>query len=235
MIPIADDDSDLRCRPITVPLLLIACAAAWIAQLLFGEAVTMTWSAVPYELTHGMDFEHPVRVATPDGVVAIPHRPVPEAWMLWLTPLTAMFLHGSWLHFLGNMLYLHVFGDQIEDSLGRFRFLLFYLLCGLIACAAHVATAHDSPLPMLGASGAISGVLGAYMRLHPWKPVLVLVGILPLPLPAVFVLGLWFVLQWLGWRDGLEPVAYMAHIGGFVAGFVLIRRWGPRRRTAWSP
>jgi membrane associated rhomboid family serine protease len=141
-----------------------------------------------------------------------------------LTVLTAMFLHGGWMHLVGNMLFLWVFGDNVEDSMGHGRFIVFYLLCGIAASGAHVLSMPDSTLSLLGASGAIAGVLGAYLVLHPRVKVLVLVfHRFPLMLPAYLLLGLWLMFQlsnaWL--RDD-APVAWSAHIGGFIAGAILI-------------
>lgn len=142
-----------------------------------------------------------------------------------LTLLTSLFLHGDVLHLGGNMLYLWVFGDNVEDSMGHARFVLFYLLCGLAASAAHVAANPESAVPTIGASGAISGVLGAYLVLHPRTRVLVLWAYLTFRLPAFVVLGMWIALQLLlglGDSAGEAGVAWWAHIGGFAAGAVLI-------------
>ena len=151
----------------------------------------------------------------------------------WLTPLTSMFLHGSWGHILGNALFFYVFGNNIEDSMGPGRFLIFYLLCGLLAAAVHVATASTSPVPTVGASGAISGILGAYLVLYPKARVNILfffiIFIRVIPVPAWMAL-LW----WFGWQvvsallSPLRPeitggVAVWAHIGGFVAGIALVK------------
>lgn len=165
-----------------------------------------------------------------------------------LTPLTSMFLHGSWAHLLGNCLFLWVFGNNIEDSMGRVRFLVFYVLCGLVAAAAHIMFSPTSPIPTVGASGAISGTLGAYLLLYPRVRVKVLIPIIIIP--WIVHVRAWVVLLiWLGWQvlSGLESlgqlrsevsggVAVWAHIGGFVAGMLLIRLFVNRdfvdRRTA---
>jgi membrane associated rhomboid family serine protease len=226
MIPIGDDNSDLRHRRVIMPLLVLACLGVWFWQLGDFEPRTHAWAAVPWELSHGQNLGHEIIVV--DGrQIPLVHPPLPQPWMLWLTPFSAMFLHGSWLHLCFNLLFLWIFGDQIEDRLGRLRFLAFYLSCGLIACLAHVLRDPGSHLPMIGASGAIAGVLGAYLRCSPWNRVTVLIGIFPLPLPAVIVLIGWFVLQWLGLRDPGTNVAYMAHIGGFLAGLLLYGRFKP--------
>jgi membrane associated rhomboid family serine protease len=146
----------------------------------------------------------------------------------YLTLITSQFLHGDWLHLIFNMLFLWVFGNNIEDRLGRIRFLPFYLLCGALAAIAQAAADADSPVPLIGASGAISGVLGAYLVLYPrvgvWTIVLPLF-FLPFRLPAWLWLGIYFLLQlvYLGDSAGGGNVAYLAHIGGFVAGAALIK------------
>ncbi len=144
-----------------------------------------------------------------------------------MTLLTAMFLHAGWMHLIGNMLYLWIFGDNIEDAMGHARFIVFYLLCGLAASAAHVVANPNSAVPTIGASGAIAGVLGAYLLLHPKTRVLVLLFFrIPLRLPAYVVLGGWIALQLfsaLGEKSGDGGgVAWWAHIGGFAAGLVLV-------------
>jgi membrane associated rhomboid family serine protease len=168
--------------------------------------------------------------------------------------LTHMFLHGSWMHLLGNMWFLWLFGNNVEDSMGRLRFLAFYLLCGLAAAAAQIVTNPSSPIPMVGASGAISGVMGAYLVLYPRVRVYTLVPlgffITSMALPAWVMLGYWFLIQFVsglvsvGGEGG--GVAFWAHVGGFVAGLVLVKlfarsdyvaehqahHWRPRRVTS---
>ncbi len=152
------------------------------------------------------------------------------------TVLTSMFLHGGWMHLIGNMLYLWIFGNNVEDSMGHVRFIVFYVLCGVAAALAQGWFYPESTIPMIGASGAISGVLGAYLLLHPRARVLVLIPlgfIMQLVrLPALFVLGLWFAMQLLSelFADPNSPgVAFRAHIGGFVAGMALIPFFKYRR------
>ena len=161
---------------------------------------------------------------------------VPDA----ITMFVSMFLHGGLLHIGSNMLYLWVFGDNVEDRLGHVRYLVFYLLCGVIATLAHAFAAPSSSVPAIGASGAIAGVLGAYLILFPHARVTTLIPIFVFvtvrEIPAIFLLGLWFVLQFfsgvgsLGMADDAGGVAYFAHIGGFVAGMVLIVLFARRRR-----
>jgi membrane associated rhomboid family serine protease len=170
--------------------------------------------------------------------------------------LTHMFLHGSWMHLLGNMWFLWLFGNNVEDSMGRVRFIVFYLLCGLAAATAQITTSPDSAIPMVGASGAISGVMGGYLLLYPTVRVytLVVLGffITSMALPAWLMLGYWFLIQFVsGWFSfGAEGggVAFVAHIGGFVAGVALVKlfarsdyvaehkahHWRPRRvMSSW--
>lgn len=139
--------------------------------------------------------------------------------------ITHMFMHGGWLHIIGNMWYLWIFGDNIENALGRVRFLIFYLICGLGAAAAQIATDFNTVVPMVGASGAVSGVLGAYILLHPRSRIKVLLFFfMIIEVPAVIVLGFYFALQVFNGLYGTDTqVAYWAHIGGFVAGLVLVK------------
>jgi membrane associated rhomboid family serine protease len=138
-----------------------------------------------------------------------------------------MFMHGGWLHIGGNMLYLWIFGDNVEDRFGHLRYLLFYLICGVAATFAQLAFSLGSDIPNLGASGAIAGVLGAYVLLFPRRRVTVLLGYIVVPMPALAVIGFWIVLQFFNGIGSIAAsadtggVAYMAHIGGFIAGLVL--------------
>src|ERR1044071_5159208 len=149
-----------------------------------------------------------------------------------------MFMHGGWLHLGGNMLYLWIFGDNVEDRFGHAKFALFYLFCGIAATGAQVAVSAQSNIPNLGASGAIAGVLGAYLVLFPRGQVKVLMGRGVVPMPALVVIGLWIVLQFVNGVGAITQsaetggVAYMAHIGGFVAGLVLTFLLGGRRTAA---
>lgn len=147
------------------------------------------------------------------------------------TLFTSMFLHGGFLHLIGNMWYFWIFGDNIEDICGRRRFLLFYLASGLVAGLVYAFSAPSSTVPTIGASGAISGVLGAYVVLYPRARVYTLVGYFLVMVPAIFILGFWFVLQVLYLAIGeVTGVAYLAHIGGFIAGTLLIWPLKKRRR-----
>lgn len=144
----------------------------------------------------------------------------------WLTPITSMFLHGGFMHLAGNMLYLWIFADNVEDSIGRGKFIVFYVLCGIAAALAQALVDIHSPVPMIGASGAIAGVLGAYLLLHPRSNIRCFIGIFiffrTVNVPAFLVLGGWLGLQFLNLGQVDSQVAYVAHIGGFVAGMALI-------------
>ncbi|GGS44949.1 rhomboid family intramembrane serine protease [Streptomyces griseoviridis] len=213
-----------------------------LAQQCGLQAYLDHWAAVPQELIH---HQLPRLVPTgdtgvgprgPGCVIAPPdYDKSPE-----LSVLTAMFLHGGWLHLLGNMLFLWIFGNNVEDRMGRLRFLLFYLVCGYASAYGFALTNADSAAPLIGASGAIAGVLGAYLVLYPRARVWVLVPFLiflPLRLPAWIVLGLWFVLQaFYSAGQGVTDtgtVAYVAHVAGFVAGMLLA--WPLRRGTPPPP
>jgi membrane associated rhomboid family serine protease len=190
-----------------------------------GAEFTYGWSAVPYEITNNVDLTQP-EVVTVDGQdVPIPQEPGPSP--IWLTLLTSMFMHGSLLHLGGNMLFLWIFGDNVEHRVGHGLFIVFYVVAGIIASAAQILVDTDSVIPTLGASGAISGVLGAYLVMFPTNRVLVLLIRFPIWVPAIVVIGLWAVLQFVNGFGAIAVteettggVAYMAHIGGFVAGLV---------------
>jgi membrane associated rhomboid family serine protease len=157
--------------------------------------------------------------------------------LIWPTIFTSMFIHGGWMHFLGNMLYLWIFGDNVEDRLGHFRFLIFYLLCGVVAALAHIYMNPTSMLPTLGASGAIAGVMGAYFVLYPHSRVLTLIPLFlfyarVVEVPAIVFLGIWFVIQFLSGAasagSSAGGVAVWAHVAGFLAGMVWMLIFRPR-------
>lgn len=214
MIPL-HDDNPTEGRPVVTVALIVACVLAWLWQVSLGdkeERVVLALGFIPAVL---------FGEARLDGTLAL----VPPGATLF----TSMFLHGGLLHLGGNMLYLWIFGNNVEDSMGHGRFLLFYLVCGLVAAMAQAAVNPASTIPMIGASGAISGVLGAYLLLYPRARVLVGIPIVlylyTVRLPAAVVLGLWFVFQLLssaGASGEGGGVAFMAHAGGFVAGLVLV-------------
>lgn len=238
MIPISDDNPTLRTPVMTIAVLGVIGAAWVLAQGAGLDAFQLSASVcdlgmVPGEITH----RAPINLAVPMGqhggqewVCAVDDNAINT-----FTPLTSMFLHGSWAHLLGNALFLWVFGNNVEDSMGRARFLVFYLACGLLAAGAHIISSPTSPVPTVGASGAISGMLGAYLVLYPRVLVKVLIPIIIIPwivrVRAWVVLIMWFAWQVLGGLEQLSQlrgdisggVAVWAHVGGFVAGFVLIR------------
>jgi rhomboid family protein len=239
MIPIGDDNSDLRIRPVVNWLLLLANVFVFVfLQGLGGnERFTMAFATVPAEILTGHDVHETISVRDEYGrrvgEMEIPETPIP----VYLTLLTSMFMHGSLMHLLGNMLYLWIFGDNLENSLGHGRYLVFYLLTGVIAGLSHVfvtAFFGANPLiPSLGASGAISGVLGGYIVLHPRRRVRVLWLYQVMQVPAVMAIGIWFLFQLISGAGTLGAagggVAYGAHIGGFVAGVVLVKLFVPAR------
>ena len=231
VLPLRDDDTDRRIVPIVTYALIAANIVVWLIELSLGEKFINGFSTVPFEITHNTDLVGLQTVHA--GGQSIPIQLYPGPTPIYLTLLSSMFMHASWLHIGGNMLYLWIFGDNIEDRVGSVKFLLFYLLCGLAADAADIVFKPDSIIPSLGASGAIAGVLGAYLVLFPKRKVKVLVARRVVDMPAFIVLGLWIVLQVVsqisivGGQTG--GVAYMAHIGGFVAGVALIFLFGARR------
>lgn len=223
LFPIGDDNTDRRATPIvTWALIGLNVLVYFLLQGGTGENVfTYAYSVVPYEITHNVDLVGDFRIG--NGLVQLYQGPR----LLWLTILSAMFMHGGLSHIGGNMLYLWIFGDNVEDNMGRVRFLIFYLLCGILASAAHILVAPNSRVPSLGASGAIAGVLGAYLVMFPRNSVRVIAFYQIIPMPAIIVVGLWGLLQFisgfgsLGRGGASGGVAYMAHVGGFVAGIVL--------------
>jgi membrane associated rhomboid family serine protease len=178
-----------------------------------GEDLTMrvaaSFGVIPHEFTDVSNY-------------GVPDNPIPSA----ATFLTYMFVHGSWMHLLTNMLFLWVFADNVEDAFGHVSFAIFYLICGAVAAGAHVMMAPNSDAPLIGASGAVSGVLGAYLMLYPRARVLMLMLVpIPIRISAIWVLGIWFVIQiyslYQASGNGAVEVAWWAHIGGFIAGMLL--------------
>ncbi len=202
MFPIGDDNSSRRTVPLVTYVLIVLNVLFFFVELNGGDAFIMQWAFVPSRF-----------VANPVGD--------------FLTLFTSMFMHAGWVHLGGNMLYLWIFGDNVEDRFGHVKFIIFYLISGLAATFAQLAFSLDSNVPNLGASGAIAGVLGAYLVMFPQGRVHELMGRGIIPVPALMVIGLWFVLQLfsgigsIGGTTDTGGVAYMAHIGGFIAGFVL--------------
>ncbi len=190
-----------------------------------GEAFTYGYAAVPLEITTGEDLVRPVLVDTPQGPQPVPQEPGPSP--IWLTLLTSMFMHGGLLHIAGNMLFLWVFGDNVEHRMGTLGYIPFYLVAGAAGSLAQIAIDPSSPIPTLGASGAISGVLGAYIVMFPGNRVTVFLFRFVTQVPALVAIGLWALLQFVNGigafavsEETVGGVAYMAHIGGFVVGVV---------------
>jgi membrane associated rhomboid family serine protease len=233
VIPLKDDHPSSR-TPLVTLALIAANAVAFLWELAVGiDRAAFTGGVVPYEILTLHDLRRPVLTAS----AALPALVPPP-----LTILTSMFLHGGFLHLGGNMLFLWVFGNNVEEALGRARFVAFYLATGVVAALAQVLVgwaAGDLLTPMVGASGAVSGVLAAYLVCFPQARVLTLVPIFFFVrivwIPARFFLGLWFLLQLLPALagGGGGGVAYMAHVGGFVAGYLYLRATGGRAR--WAP
>ena len=234
VMPLGDDNLDRHRTPYVTYVLIAINIVVWLLELSGGERFINGYSTIPFEITHNTDLVESQSVDVGGQSIAIPMYPGPKP--IYLTLLTAMFMHASWMHIIGNMLYLWIFGDNIEDRLGHGKFIFFYLVCGLAASAAHVVFSANSVIPSLGASGAIAGVLGAYLILFPKKNVRVLFARQIVNMPAFIVLGLWIALQifsQIGVSGGQSSgVAYLAHIGGFVAGAVLIFMFGGRRLAA---
>jgi len=184
-----------------------------------GAEFTYGYSAVPREITRNVDLVEDESITIDGQAVPIPQEPGPSP--IWLTLFTSMFMHGGWLHLGGNMLFLWIFGDNVEHRVGHLLYLAFYLVAGIIASFAQILVNTDSVIPTLGASGAISGVLGAYLVMFPTNRVTVFLFRFLVPVPAIVAIGLWGVLQVVsGLAAPAETggVAYMAHIGGLVAG-----------------
>ncbi len=233
MIPISDDNPTLRFPLVTVVLLAVmGFVWLWFEKAGF-DAYALAQTVCNYGLVPGeLTGKAPVGTGIPigPGLACV----VDSDSINYLTPITSMFLHGGWGHLLGNALYLWVFGNNVEDSMGRFRFVVFYLLCGLAAGAAQVAVSPASPVPMVGASGAISGVLGAYLLLYPKVRVrlliILVIFIQVITVPAYLVLLFWIGTQVIAGlpqlttvRDVSAGVAVWAHIGGFFAGVGLVK------------
>lgn len=216
MFPVGDDRGPGAGAPIVTVALIVLNVLTFFLELGQGsegalESFVTAWGVVPREYNLGHDLP--------------PLIPLP----FWSTLFTSMFLHGGWMHLGGNMLYLWIFGDNLERAMGTVRFLIFYLICGIVAGLAHIAFSGGSAIPSIGASGAISGVLGGYLLLFPNNRVRVLTRGGITSVPAIVVLGFWIVIQLFSQMGSImqtsdgDGVAYMAHIGGFAAGLLLVK------------
>ena len=226
--PISDDDRALRgYAPVTIALIVLNVAVfIFFQQWGSNEAFVYGWSVVPYEIVNGVDLVQPESIVVQGQAIQIPQSPGP--FPIYLTVLSAMFMHGGLMHLFGNLLYLWIFGDNVEQRFGAIPFILFYLLSGVIATLAQVYLDPSSIIPNLGASGAISGILGAYLVLFPRNKVHAIFLWFMVSVPAVIAIGGWIAMQFIsGWGTLVAPgntaggVAYAAHIGGFIAGVVL--------------
>ena len=227
MFPV-HDDNPTRITPYVTYVILAACVLVFFWQISLGDAVQQavySFGVIPSVLFASKSL--------PAELEVLP---------AWLTIFSSMFLHGGWMHLIGNMLYLWVFGNNVEDAMGHRRFVVFYLACGLLAALTQAVFNPQSEIPMIGASGAISGVLGAYLLLHPRARILVVIpiGILIYTpwIAAYWVLGFWFILQLINSlvsASEMGGVAYGAHIGGFVAGMILIPFFKYRHVPLFSP
>jgi membrane associated rhomboid family serine protease len=226
MLPIKGDIPTERTPVITIALIVINCLVFAYEFLLGPEGFTMftlKWGLIPVEATTGLELTPSMSTSSAANL------------------LTSMFMHGGIVHLGGNMLYLWIFGNNIEDMLGRVKFLLFYLASGLVAAAVFIATNTHGEVPMVGASGAIAGILGAYIVTFPKARVLTVIFIVYfiriVRIPAVIVLGFWFFLQVLNGLPALGAggggVAWFAHIGGFIFGVVVFKFFVKRRRVAY--
>lgn len=243
MIPLGDEGTPPRRGfPIVNVTLILINILMFVYQLSTGldtGPITMGWSLIPQEIVTGVDIAEPVRVA--GGVIPLAEAPL---GIPYLTLVTSMFLHGGWLHIISNMLFLFIFGDNVEDNMGPIKYLIFYLLCGFGASFAQIMLGGSSSvIPNVGASGAIAGVLGAYLVLFPQAQIRALI---PLGffttisyVPAIIMIGFWIVAQFVSVflvgeqsGGGGGGVAYWAHIGGFIAGLILVFLFRGRRDTS---
>jgi rhomboid family protein len=209
MLPIGDDNSARRTVPVVTYALIAINVLFFLVELTAGDTFIERWSVIPSQLLA---------------------NPLAE----FITVFTAMFMHAGWLHLGSNMLYLWIFGDNVEDRLGHAKFLVFYLLCGIAATYSQVLVSPNSNIPNLGASGAIAGVLGAYLIMFPGGRIQVMMGRGIIPMPAIVVIGFWALLQVfssIGAVASEGGVAYMAHVGGFVAGLILGMLFGGVQRA----
>jgi membrane associated rhomboid family serine protease len=226
------DENPTELFPFLTLALIAINVAVWILVQGAGldgamlEQSVCAWGAIPGEVTGRME-------ALPRGVQGLTCEP---GGLTWGALFTSMFLHGGWFHLIGNMWFLWIFGNNVEDSMGHVRFLVFYLLTGLAAAGAHIYTDAGSPVPIVGASGAISGIMGAYLALYPRVRVhtlfIIVIIIRVIPIPAWVMLGYWFVIQLLSGTStagGGGGIAFWAHVGGFVAGLLLVKPFENRQ------
>ncbi len=258
VMPLGDREGTLI-TPFATYILIALNILMFLVQMQRGEQFTTSYAATPYEITHFTDIQVPFELSVTAGVddgeilapggvqrsrsETIPQGPGPTP--IWLTLFSAMFMHGGFMHLAGNMLYLWIFGDNVEEVLGHFKFVLVYLACGLVASAVQIIASPNSMIPTLGASGAIAGVMGAYLVWFPMNRVRVLFGYMVMEVPAVLTIGLWVFLQVisgigsLGSLGNTGGVAYLAHAGGALCGIAIgisMRDYvrGLRKPAGWN-
>ena len=235
MFPIGDDNTDRTIQPIVNYAIigLNVLVFVLLQQLGTNEAFDYAFSLVPKEITTGVDLVGPQIVVDPSGGEAARIMLYDTPLPVYFNFLTSMFMHGGFMHLFGNMMFLLIFGDNLENLIGHVKYAVFYLVCGFAAAAAQIFMDPNSVIPMLGASGAISGVLGGYVVLFPTRKVRAIIFNFLTTIPAIGAIGIWIVYQLiLGWFTpaGSGGVAYAAHIGGFVAGAALIKLFALGRR-----
>jgi membrane associated rhomboid family serine protease len=226
MFPMGDDNSDRRITPFVNYAIIGVNVLVFLLLQQFGnnDAFTNAFALVPKEITSGVDLAG-VQVIRDSvghtGQIALYSTPLP----VYFNFLSSMFMHGDIMHIGGNMLFLWIFGDNIENLIGHFRYVVFYLVCGFAAAGGQILMTPDSVIPMIGASGAISGVLGGYLLMFPKRPVKALLFNMLTTVPAFVAIGIWIIYQLvLGYFSGTGGgVAYAAHVGGFIAGIALIK------------
>lgn len=209
-IPLKSEAAQKR-FPLACVLLICLNIYIFIREYSFGPEWIMAYGTIPYEIWHNVD--------TPPVI----------AYHVYFTFLTSLFLHANLLHILSNMFYLWIFGHGVEDKIGHFRFIFFYIICGIAASFVHVISSHESLIPAIGASGAISGVLGSYLIIFPKTKIKTLVLIRVFRIPAFIFLTLWIILQVVSSIFKSDNIAWWAHIGGFLAGFIFIRLYKIKR------
>ncbi|MGA8109002.1 MAG: rhomboid family intramembrane serine protease [Acidobacteriaceae bacterium] len=212
VIPLSDASRQPRSFAVTTALIVVVNVLVFVAELLYGNAFVQRWAVTPAAIVSGHG---------------------------WITILTAMFLHGGWMHIIGNMVFLWAFGPEVEDSMGHARYLVFYLLGGVLAMVVQIAASPASTVPCLGASGAIAAVMGAFLITYPRDQIrsvlIILVFVSITQIPAVLLIGVWFLIQLFhaGQVANVQTggVAYMAHVGGFLFGMLTAKLW--RRKPVW--
>src|SRR5678815_383502 len=250
VLPLWDDNTDRQTTPVVNYAIIALNIFVFVVLQGLGsnDQFTYSFSTVPAEILQGHDIVTPARVVQYMGQRMVIPGLGPTPGSVYFTLFTSMFMHGGFMHLAGNMLFLWIFGDNIEDRLGHAKYVVFYLLCGVIASLAHVFTtgvfaSQESSMlvPSLGASGAISGVLGGYLLLHPKRRVTVILFRFLTDVPAYVAIGIWFAFQLIsglgmfGGGSQSGGVAYAAHVGGFVAGLVLIKLFDMGHRPRPTP